>query len=183
MAKILLILATIAATIQASQHSSLHPQHLVQRALPTSITTDLTTISNDLKSLTATLQKYTGGVLDGLTVVKSERALTRDLESSTSKAESLDDLSEPDAQSLLVSIKKLVPDVEGTLHAIAEKESELRAAKMHGQAVSHVKKLEGMVERYGEALVKPMPEREEGEGKAILAKIMEVFVKTLSQLQ
>lgn len=180
MAKIfLLILATIAAAL-AWQHESYH--RVSQRALPNSITADLDTISQDLKALTATVNAYTGGIMDGLTVVKSERVLIRDLESSTANAENLDELSVPDAQGLLESIRGLVPDVEGALNAIANKEPELRAARMHPQAVSHVKKLEVMVERYGNALVAHMPEQEMGEGKAILARIIEVFAKTLSQL-
>lgn len=181
MAKIfLLILATIAAAL-AWQHESYH--RVSQRALPNSITSDLDTISQDLKSLTTTLNAYTGGIVDGLTVVKSERVLTRDLESSTANAGNLGDVSEEDAQDLLDSIKGLVPDIEGTLNAIANKETELRAARMHQQAVSHVKKLEVMVEKYGNALVAHMPEKEMGEGKAILARIMEVFSKTLARLQ
>lgn len=181
MAKILLLLlATIAAAL-AWQHESHH--HISQRAIPGTISSDLSTISKDLEALTATLDAYTGGIVDGLTVMKSERVLIRDLDSSTSHADNLSDLSEPDARDLLKSINELVPDVEGTLHAIANKEPEIRAAGMHKQAVSHVKKLEGMVEKYGNALVKPMPEEEKSQGKDVLARIMEVFVKTLAQLQ
>jgi hypothetical protein len=40
-----------------------------------------------------------------------------------------------------------------------------------------------MVEKYKEALVGPMPEKEMGQEKEILARIMEIFFKTPSQLQ
>jgi len=181
MAKIfLLILATIAAAL-AWQHENFH--RVSQRALPNAITADLDTISQDLKALTITLNAYTGGVLDGLTVVKSERILIRDLESSTANAENLGDVSIADAQDLLEYIKRLVPDIEGTLDAIADKEPELRAARMHYQAASHVRKLKSMVEKYGNALVESMPEKEMGEAKAILSRIMEIFYKTLARLE
>jgi hypothetical protein len=115
--------------------------------------------------------------------MKSERALIRDLESSTSNAENLGDLSEEDAKVLVRDVRGLVPDVEGTLGAIADKEAVLRGARIHEQAVVHVRKLEGMVDRYGEALVKPMPGAEAGQGREILKGIMVVFGKTLEALK
>lgn len=184
MTKILLILLATLAAALASQHETNH-HHAVntKRALPTTITADLATISKDLHSLTSTVNAYNGGILDGLTVMKSERALIKDLESSTANAENLGELSESDAEDLLGSMKGLVPDIEGTLNAIAEKEEVLRSARMHGQAVVHMRKLEGMVERYAEALVKPMPEAEEGEGREVLAVIKEAFGRTLKALK
>ena len=180
MTKLLPLLLTLAFPLLdlASQHET-HHHAITKRALPQTITTDLVTISRDLHSLTATVNVYTGGILDGLTVMKSERALIRDLESSTTNADSLGELGESDARDLLGSMEGLVPDIEGTLGAIADKEAVLWGAKMHVLAVVHVGKLEGMVERYGEALVKHMPEVEEGQGREVLKGIIVVFGKTL----
>ena len=187
MTKLLPLLLTLAFPLLdlASQHET-HHHAITKRALPQTITTDLVTISRDLHSLTATVNVYTGGILDGLTVMKSERALIRDLESSTTNADSLGELGElgeSDARDLLGSMEGLVPDIEGTLGAIADKEAVLRGAKMHVLAVVHVRKLEGMVERYGEALVKHMPEVEEGQGREVLKGIIVVFGKTLEALK
>jgi hypothetical protein len=184
MTKILLILLATLAAALASQHEINH-HHAVntKRALPTTITADLATISKDLHSLTSTVNAYNGGILDGLTVMKSERALIKDLESSTANASNLDDLSEADAKVLVGDMKGLVPDIEGTLGAIADKEEVLRSARIHGQAVVHVRKLEGMVEKYGEALVKPMPEPEQGVGREVLKGIEEAFGRTLKALK
>ena len=66
---------------------------------------------------------------------------------------------------------------------MAKKEPELRGAGMDHQAVSHLKKLEGMVEKYGGALVLHMPDWEERQGNDILAWIMEKFAQTIEQLQ
>jgi len=181
MAKILLvILATIATTL-AWQHESLH--HISQRAIPSDITADFSTISKDLEAMTATVNAYSGGMLDGLAVMKSERTLIRDLELSTAKAENMQDVDKQDAQDLLESIKELVPVIAGTLDAIAKKEPELRGAGREQQAVDHFKKLEGMVEKYGKALVVHMPDWEERHGNDILAWIMEKFAQTIEQLQ
>jgi hypothetical protein len=179
-----LLLLTLASPLLGlvSQHET-HHHAITKCALPKTIITDLSTISRDLQSLTATVKAYTGGILDGLTVMKSERALIRDLESSTSNAENLGDLSEEDAKVLVRDVRGLVPDVEGTLGAIADKEAVLRGARIHEQAVVHVRKLEGMVDRYGEALVKPMPGAEAGQGREILKGIMVVFGKTLEALK
>jgi hypothetical protein len=122
-------------------------------------------------------------MLDGLAVMKSERTLIRDLQSSTTKAEGMQDIDKQDARDLLKSITGLVPVIERTLDAIAKKEPELRGAGMDGQAVSHFKKLQGMVEKYGGALVVHMPDWEERQGNDILAWIVEKFAQTIEQLQ
>ena len=181
MAKILLLILATLATTLAWQHESFH--HISQRAIPSDITADLSTISQDLEAMTATVNAYTGGMLDGLAVMKSERTLIRDLQSSTTKAEGMQDVDKQDARDLLKSITGLVPVIEGTLDAIAKKEPELRGAGMDGQAVSHFKKLQGMVEKYGGALVVHMPDWEERQGNDILAWIMEKFAQTIEQLQ
>jgi hypothetical protein len=184
MAKIfLLILAFIAATLAWQRESFQHA--LSQQALPKGIAAaDLSTISQDLESLTATVNAYAGGMLDGFTVLKSERALIRDLESSTIKAENMHHrLDKQDAKALLEFVRKLVPVVEGTLDAIAKKAPELRSAGMDRQAISHLKKLEVMVEEYGNSLVAQMPDWERRGGKDMLAWIMEKFDQTIEQLQ
>ena len=181
MAKILLLILATLATTLAWQHESFH--HISQRAIPSDITADLSTISQDLEAMTATVNAYTGGMLDGLAVMKSERTLIRDLQSSTTKAEGMQDVDKQDARDLLKSITGLVPVIEGTLDAIAKKEPELRGAGMDGQAVSHFKKLQGMVEEYGGALVVHMPDWEERQGNDVLAWIVEKFAQTIERLQ
>jgi hypothetical protein len=182
MAKIfLLILALIAATLAWQRES--FQNGISQRALPKGITADLSTISQDLESLTTTVNAYAGGMLGGFTVMESERALIRDLESSTIKAENMHHVDKQDAKDLLESIRKLVPVVEGTLDAIAKKALELRSAGMDRQAISHLKKLEVMVEKYGDSLVAHMPDWEMRGGKDMLAWVMEKFSQTISQLQ
>jgi len=194
MAKIfLLILALIAATLAWQRESFQHA--LSQQALPNGgiaaaglspISQDLSTISQDLESLTATVNAYAGGLLDAFTVLESERALIRDLESSTIKADNMHHrLDKQDAKALLEFIKKLVPAVEGTLDAIANKAPELRSAGMDAQAISsHLKKLQViMVEEYGNSLVAHMPDWEMRGGKDMLAWIVEKFDQTIEQLQ
>jgi hypothetical protein len=181
MAKVLLLILATIVTALAWQHESSH--HISQRAIPSDITADLSTISQDLEAMTTTINAYAGGILDGLAVMKSERALIRDLESSTTKAESMQDVDKQDARDLLECIKELVPVIEGTLDAIAKKEPELRGAGREQQAVTHFKKLEGMVQNYGSALVVHMPDWEERQGNDMLAWVMEKFDQTIEQLQ
>jgi hypothetical protein len=88
--------------------------------------------------------------------MRSEHALIRNLESSTIKAENMHYVEKQDAKDLLESIRKLVPVVEGTLDAITKKALELRSASMDRQVNSYLKKLEVLVEKYGNSLVTHM---------------------------
>jgi hypothetical protein len=88
--------------------------------------------------------------------MRSEHALIRNLESSTIKAENMHYVEKQDAKDLLESIRKLVPVVEGTLDAITKKVLELRSASMDRQVNSYLKKLEVLVEKYGNSLVTHM---------------------------
>jgi hypothetical protein len=186
---LLLILATIATTL-AWQYESF--DHTSQRAIPSdttadlaTISRDLATISQDLSALTATVNAYAGGMLDGLAIIKTQSALIRDLESSTTNAESMQDVDKQDARGLLESIKGLVPVIEGALDAVARKEPELRGAGREQQAVVVVlfEKLQGVVGEYGSALVVHMPDWEERQGNDMLAWIGEKFAQTIEQLQ
>jgi hypothetical protein len=188
MARILLLLLATIATTLAWQYESFH--HTSQRAISSdktadlsAISRDLATISQDLEAMTATVNAYAGGMLDGLAMTKTERALVRDLEASTTKAETMQDVGKQDARDLLESIKGLVPVIEGTLDAIAKKEPELRGAGREQQAVASFEKLQGMVGEYGSALVVHMPDWEERQGNDMLAWIGEKFAQTIEQLQ
>jgi hypothetical protein len=181
MARILLLLIATLATALAWQYESFH--HTSQHAISSDITADLSTISQDLSALTATVNAYAGGMPDGLAVINTQRALIRDLELSTTKAQTMQDVDKQDARGLLESIRGLVLLIEETLDAIAKKEPELRGAGRVQQTVAHFETLQGMVEEYGGALVVHMPDWEERQGNDMLGWIREKFAQTIEQLQ
>lgn len=175
----LLLLATIAAAL-ASQHESHH--RVIERALPDNIAADLDTISNDLQSLTTTVKAYKG-ILDGVAIGQSENAVIKDLNSATANANRLSALSDSDSQDIIDAVEGLIPDIENALGAIADKEPQFRADSVDGRVVSHVEKLQGKVEKYGKALLAHAAKQKMAKGKDLLAKIMDIFARTVAQFQ
>lgn len=175
----LLLLATIAAAL-AWQHESYHQP--IERALPDNIAADLGTISDDLQSLTTTVKAYKG-ILDGIAIGQSENAVIKDLDSATANADNLSALSDSDSQDILDAVKGLISDIEDALGAIADKAPQFRAASIDGRAVSHMKKLQGKVEKYGDTLLAHVAGRKMDQGKDLLAKIIGIFTRTIAQFQ
>jgi len=175
----LLLLATIAAAL-AWQHESYH--RVSERALPDNVVADLGTISNDLQSLATTVKAYEG-ILDGVAIGQSENAVIKDLDSATANADKLSALSESDSQDIIDAVKGLIPDIEDALGAIADKEPQFRADSVDGRVTSHVKRLQGKVKKYGNALLAHAAEQKMAQGKDLLAKIMDIFARTIAQFQ
>ncbi|KAM0695623.1 hypothetical protein Q7P36_004105 [Cladosporium allicinum] len=175
----LLLLATIAAAF-ASQHESFH--HVSERALPDNIAADLSTISKDLQSLTATVKAYEK-FLDGVAIGQSENAVIKDLDSATANADRLNGLPDSDSQDIIDAVKGLMPDIEDVLGAIADKEPQFRANSVDGRVVAHVKKLQSKVQKYGDSLLAHVAGRRLEQGKELLAEIMDIFARTIAQFQ
>jgi hypothetical protein len=175
----LLLLATIAAAF-ASQHESHH--RVIERALPDNIAADIGTISNDLQSLTTTVKAYKG-VIDGVAIRQSENAVIKDLNSATANADKLSALSDSDSQDIIDAVKGLLPDIKDALGAIADKEPQFRAASVDGRVAAHVKKLQSKVETYGDSLLAHVAKGKMEQGKELLAKIVEIFTRTIAQFQ
>lgn len=136
------------------------------------IAKNLETINLAIQKLTATAQKYTGGLLAANSISSDEASLSQDIKNATGDAKKDPEVSEDEAKEVIAYVLSTIdPSIAAAMAAIKEKKTELAAAGLQGTVQGDLVDLRKDTATLGEALIEKAPASLKAEGNAAVAKL------------